>query len=276
MSENTWLQKLRHLVTREPHSHAQLIDVLREAEQRHVLDQDELQMIEGVLAVSDKKARDVMIPRQQMIVVDAEETIAAALPIITQSQHSRFPIVGETPDTIIGILLAKDLLISLSEGKAKDKLIRDFIRPVVFIPESKRLDILLKEFRQDRNHMAIVVDEYGASSGLITIEDVLEEIVGEIEDEHDTDEKNTLIHLVHDNLFHVNALTPIETFNSYFHTDFSDEDFDTIGGLVLQQFGRLPKRNEKITFGHFDVTVIKASRRGIQFLAFLLKDKEVL
>ena len=268
MSEHSWLYKLTHLLSREPHSQSQLIDILRDAEQRHLLDQDALQMIEGVLAVAEKKVRDVMIPHPQMIVIEADAKPADALPVIIHSQHSRFPVIGDTPDTVIGILLAKDLLPALVEQKTKESFIRDFIRPPIFIPESKRLDVLLKEFRQNRNHMAIVVDEYGMTSGLITIEDVLEEIVGEIADEYDIEESNALIQSMNDNTFLVNALTPIATFNEHFHTQLTDEDFDTIGGLVLQQFSRLPKRNEKITLANFEVTVIKASRRGIQLLQF--------
>lgn len=268
MSEHSWIHKLTQLLSREPHSQAQLINVLRDAEQRDLLDQDALQMIEGVLAVSTKKARDVMIPRQQIIFVEGNATPADSLNTIIQSQHSRFPVTGDTKETVIGILLAKDLLRVLLEEKSSESLIRDFTRPAVFIPESKRLDILLKEFRENRHHMAIVIDEYGAVSGLITIENVLEEIVGEIEDEYDIEETNTFVQSIDPSISKVNALTPIADFNRHFDTDFSDEDFDTIGGLVLQKFGYLPKRNEKTILGDFEVTVIKASRRGIQLLQF--------
>lgn len=271
MSEQSWLYKLTHFLSREPHSQSQLIDVLRDAEERHLLDQDALQMIEGVLAVSDKKVRDVMIPRPQMVVVKGDETPKEALPLMIQSQHSRFPVVSENPDVIIGILLAKDLLAVLLEDKTTHAFVRDFIRPALFIPESKRLDVLLKEFRQNRNHMAIVVDEYGTTSGLITIEDVLEEIVGDIADEYDIEESHGYIQSINETRYLVNALTPIKIFNSHFYTTLSDEDFDTIGGLVLQQFGRLPKRNEKTRLEDFEVTVIKASRRGIQLLEFSKK-----
>jgi len=271
MSEHSWLQRLTHFLTREPHSQAQLIDILREAEARHLLDQDALQMIEGVLAVSDKKVRDVMVPRTHMIVLEGDASPLNALPTMIQSQHSRFPVIHETPDQVLGILLAKDLLAALSNQKAESTSIKEYMRPALFIPESKRLDILLKEFRQNRNHMAIVVDEYGKPSGLITIEDVLEEIVGEIEDEYDIDEVHGNIQPISIDTFLINALTPIADFNAFFHTDFSDEDFDTIGGLALQKFGCVPKRNEKTDIGNFEVTIVKANRRAIKLLQFKKK-----
>lgn len=267
MSEQSWFEKLSHLLSREAHSQQQLIEILRDAEHRQLIDHDALKMIEGVLAVSDKKVCDIMIPRPQMIVIEGNAHPVDMLPTIIQSQHSRFPVFGEQPDKIIGILLAKDLLRFCIDNN-KETTVRDLIRPAVFVPESKPLDMLLKEFRSSRNHMAIVVDEYGGIAGLVTIEDVLEEIVGDIEDEYDIDEKEVTINEIQKDIFQVNALTTIDDFNAYFDTDFSTDDFDTIGGLIVQQFGYLPKRDEKIHFGDFDVQVLKATRRGIQLLQF--------
>lgn len=264
--EQSWFEKLSYFLSREPHSQSQLIDMLRDAEQRQLIDRDALQMIEGVIAVSDKKVRDVMIPRSKMVVLEANAQPKSVLPAVIQSQHSRFPVISEDPDKIIGIILAKDLLPFVMESSSQTQCIRDLMRPVVFIPESKKLDVLLKELRLNRNHMAIVVDEYGNVSGLVTIEDVLEEIVGEIEDEYDVDEKESLITQIDKNLYLVNAFTPITDFNTFFQCQFSGQDVDTIGGLVLQKFGYLPKRNEKIYLQNFEVTVAKANKRGIQLL----------
>jgi magnesium and cobalt transporter len=262
----SWFERLSHFLSREPHSQSQLIEMLRDAQQRELIDHDALKMIEGVLAVSGKKVRDVMVPRPQMVVVESDAHPTDILPLIIQSQHSRFPVMGDTPDKVLGILLAKDLLPFTIAPKPHQSHVRDLVRPAIFIPESKPLDILLKEFRLNRNHMAIVVDEYGSTSGLVTIEDVLEQIVGEIEDEYDVDDKEPSIKEIEKNIFLVNALTPIDTFNHYFHADFSDADFDTIGGLILQKFGYLPKRNETITFDNFEVLILKATRRGIQWV----------
>lgn len=258
-------EKLQRLLSQEPQNEAQLIDILHAAQQRQLLDAEALQMIEGVLAVSDMHARDIMIPRPQMVTVDADASPEAAIPAIISSRHSRFPVIGESRDKILGILLAKDLLSVLVKNKGYQK-IRDFIRPANVIPESKRLDVLLKEFRLNRNHMAIVVDEYGSAAGLVTIEDVLEQIVGDIEDEYDVNEKKTFINRVDKSEYLVNALTPIEAFNNYFHTNLPTEDFDTIGGLISQKFGYLPKRNEVIKLNKFQVTIVKAGRRGIKLL----------
>ncbi len=264
----TWFEKLSHLLSREPHSQQQLIEILRDAQQRELIDRDALKMIEGVLAVSDKKVRDIMIPRSKMVVIEGDAHPNDVLPTIIHSKHSRFPVMGEDRDKILGILLAKDLLPFTIEPKNNDGYVRDLIRPATFIPESKPLDRLLKEFRANHNHMAIVIDEYGSVAGLVTIEDVLEQIVGEIEDEYDIDEKELMIKEIEKNVYLVNALTPIDIVNHHFHTDFSNTDFDTIGGLILQKFSYLPKRDEKIMLGDFEVQVIKATRRGIQILQF--------
>lgn len=264
-----WFERLSHALLREPQDREQLIELLHDANERDLLDDDAMHMIEGVLQVSQMKVRDIMIPRPQMVVIHEHMTPSEAIPIIIEAGHSRYPVIGEKSDKIIGILLAKDLL-QLSETqhhiKAKPLHIRDLIRPATFIPESKRLDVLLKEFRLTHNHMAIVVDEYGNIDGLITIEDVLEQIVGDIEDEYDTAEEEPNIKQISDAEFRVKALTPIEEFNHYFATEFDDEDYDTVGGLILQQFSHLPKQGESILIGAFQITVLQASHRGIQLL----------
>ncbi len=274
-NEKTWFERISHFLIREPHSQKQLIDMLHDAHERALIDSDALQMIEGVLAVADKKVSDIMVPRTQMVVVDGDARPIDILTIIIESQHSRFPVMGDTPDKILGILLAKDILpFTLNSNDDTNRFVRDLVRPAIFIHESKPLDVLLKEFRLNRNHMAIVVDEYGGIAGLVTIEDVLEQIVGDIEDEYDVEDKEAFIRPIEKNSYLVNALTPIDDFNAYFKTNFIDDHFDTIGGLIVHQFGHLPKRNEKITFEHFEVLVIKATRRGIQMLQFNALKKE--
>ena len=273
----SWFERLSHALLREPQDRRQLIKLLHDAKDRQLLDADALDMIEGVLQVSESQVRDVMIPRPQMIVVEEDMDPETAIPLIVKSAHSRFPVVGENRDNIIGILLAKDLLkLTAGEQYAHVK-IRDLVRPATFIPESKRLDVLLKEFRLNRNHMAIVVDEYGGIAGLVTIEDVLEEIVGEIADEYDTTEQEPLIKQLGDNAYSVKALTPIEEFNEYFNTDYEHEDFDTVGGLILQKFSHLPKPGETIEFDDFKVKVVQAETRGIKLVRItrlLNKDEE--
>ncbi len=259
------ISKIKKLFSCEPQNESQLVDMLHGAEQRQLIDAEALQMMESILAVSDMHARDIMVPRPQMIIINADDSPQTAIPSIIESRHSRFPVIGDDRDKVLGILLAKDLL-TITHTTKTPQTIRDFIRPAIFIPESKRLNILLKEFRLNRNHMAIVVDEYGIAAGLVTIEDVLEQIVGDIEDEYDVNEKKTFIHQLEKDEYLVNALTPIEIFNNYFHTNFTTEDFDTVGGLVLQKFGYLPKRNEITKLDRYQVTVIKASRRGIKLL----------
>jgi len=242
-SSRSWLRRVRRVLTSGPEDRAQLIQLLRDAQRSHLIDADALTMIEGVLQVAEMQVRDIMIPRSQMAVVDHDSMLEDILPVLTESGHSRFPVVGDNQDEIVGILLAKDLLGYYVSDNAPAFNVRDILRPVVFIPESKRLNVLLKEFRSSRNHMAIVVNEYGGVDGLVTIEDVLEQIVGDIADEHDLDESVYI--LKHsDRRFTIKALTPIEQFNEYFDTRFSDEEFDTIGGLVTRQFGHLPKRGE--------------------------------
>jgi len=264
--QKSWLKRLSHFLSREPRDREQLKDILRDAKDRHLLDQEALGMIEGVLKVSEMKVRDVMVPRAQMVVVEHDATPHQALPIIKDSAHSRFPIIRESRDEVIGILLAKDLLQYSVEEKQANIQMKDLLRPAIFIPESKRLNVLLKDFRMNHNHMAIVVDEYGDVAGLVTIEDVLEQIVGDIEDEYDTSDDEPDIKQLNQNDFTVKALTPINEFNEYFSTTISDQDFDTIGGYVMQQFGHMPTRGESITIDSLKITIILASKRRIQLL----------
>jgi magnesium and cobalt transporter len=222
-------------------------------------------MIQGVLRVGDQHVRDIMVPRSQMVVLERDSGPQQLLPAVIESGHSRFPVIGDDRDQIVGILLAKDLLRYFAEGTKGSFDIREVLRPAAFVPESKRLNVLLKEFRASRNHMAIVVDEYGGVSGLVTIEDVIEEIVGEIADEYDTDEDQT-IRKEADGQFAVQALTRVQEFNAYFGTRFNDEEYDTIGGLVMHQFGRLPKRGEAVTMEGHEFKVLRSDRRRIDML----------
>ena len=264
--QTAWTGWLRRLVGGgEPRDRAELTDELREAGSRGLIDADALTMIEGVLGVADLQVRDIMVPRSQMVVLDRDDTPEKVLPVIVESGHSRFPVIGEDRDQVVGLLLAKDLLRYFSEGGRDNFDMRDLLRPTVFVPESKRLNVLLKEFRVSRNHMAVVVDEYGGVSGLVTIEDVIEEIVGDIADEYDIEEDQT-IRRESERQFAVHALARIEDFNEYFGTSFSDEEFDTIGGLVMHQFGRLPKRGEAVTIGGIEFKVLRSDRRRIDLL----------
>jgi magnesium and cobalt transporter len=226
-------------------------------------------MLSGVLEVSETQVRDVMVPRSQMIVIDDEDSFDEILSVIVESGHSRFPVIGEDRDEILGVLLAKDLLRYFGSEMAKDVAIAKLLRPVSMIPESKRLNALLKEFRDSHNHMAIVVDEYGGVAGLLTIEDVLEEIVGEIDDEHDHQEAAFIRPDGDRNgrpSFAVRALTRVEDFNEYFECELSDDEYDTIGGLIMHELGRLPRGGERLEFGGFEFSVIKADKRRIDAL----------
>jgi magnesium and cobalt transporter len=233
------------------------------------LDAEERSMLTGVLEVSETQVRDVMVPRSQMVVINVEDDFQQTLATIVESGHSRFPVIGEDRDEVLGILLAKDLLRYFGTDAAKEIVIQKVLRPAAVIPESKRLNALLNEFRASHNHMAIVVDEYGGIAGLLTIEDVLEEIVGEIEDEHD-DEEVEFIRPDGDRngkpSYAVRALTRIEDFNEYFECELDDEEYDTVGGLVMHELGRLPRRGEKVHFGGFEFAVIKADKRRIDAL----------
>ncbi len=262
---STWIGKIREVFTEGVHDREDLVQVLRKAQRNKVIDSECLSIVEGALSVADMQVRDIMIPRSQVVTVSASAEPQDILPIVIEAQHSRFPVIGENLDEVVGILLAKDLLKLALERGGKKFDIKDVLRPATFIPESKRLNVLLKEFRENRNHMAIVIDEYGDLAGLCTIEDVLEQIVGEIEDEHDTDDE-VFIKTMDGNHFTVKALTPIAEFNEFFDSDFPEEDFDTIGGLVLSQFGRIPQREESMKIGSFLFKVLNADNRQIRLL----------
>lgn len=263
--DKSWIEKLANAFTPDPKTRDELLAVLRSARDHEVIDGDALRIIEGALRVGDMQVREIMIPRPQMEVIKSDLPLARLLPKIIDSAHSRYPVVGENSDEVLGILLAKDLLPQILEQNADGFDVRQHLRPATFVPESKRLNVLLREFRENRNHMAIVIDEYGGVAGLVTIEDVLEEIVGDIEDEHDVDH-DVFIRKVTDDDFIIKALTPIEEFNERFKADFSDEEFDTIGGIILQQFGYLPRRNEVATVGGFEFRVLNADNRQIHLL----------
>jgi len=261
----SWLRRLLESLAGEPQDLEELSEVLTDARERGLIDTDVFAMLEGVLQVSEIQVRDVMVPRSQMVVIQRDEPPERILPVVVESGHSRFPVVGEDRDEVVGILLAKDLLRYFADGGEGQFDIRECVRPAIFIPESKRLNVLLKEFRVSHNHMAIVVDEYGGVSGLLTIEDVLEQIVGDIGDEYDVDEGEG-IRKEAERVFAVPALTRIEDFNSTFGTRFSDEEFDTIGGLVLHELGRMPRRGEAIEIGGVELKVVRADRRRIETL----------
>lgn len=258
------LERLSALIMREPEDREQLIELLRSAYERNLLDADALAMIEGVMQVSEMQARDIMVPRSQMDVIDINESPGQFIPMVIQTAHSRFPVIGTNKDDVLGILLAKDLL-RYYAGEEEFN-VREMLRPAVFIPEAKPLNVLLKEFRKNRNHIAIVVDEYGGVSGLITIEDVLEQIVGDIEDEYDFDDIEDNIVQEKGGQYRVKALTEIADFNSVFGTAYDDEEFDTIGGVVLQRFGRVPKRGEQISFDNLIYKVLRADSRRLHLL----------
>ena len=258
------LERLGAWLAREPEDREELVELLRSSYERNLLDADALAMIEGVLQVSEMQARDVMVPRAQMDVIDIRESPDQFIPTLIQTGHSRFPVIGENKDDVIGILLAKDLL-RYYAGEEEFN-VRDMLRPAVFIPGSKPLNVLLKEFRKNRNHMAIVVDEYGGVAGLITIEAVIEQIVGDIEDEHDYEDVEDNIVPEKGGLFRVKALAEIADFNQAFGTRYSEQDFDTIGGLVLSRFGRVPKRGESISFDNLVFKVLRADSRRLHLL----------
>jgi magnesium and cobalt transporter len=264
-----WLNKLKNLYNREPQNREDFLDTLQLARDQSLIDMDAQSMIEGVLAVSDLRVRDIMIPRAEMAVIGRDDTLEQVLPVVIESAHSRFPVIGEDRAEVVGILLAKDLLQYCGEN-AKKFNIRDVVRKAVFVPESKRLNVLLKEFRTNRNHMAIVIDEYGTAAGLVTIEDVLEQIVGEIEDEHDFDD-DVMILQRSEYEFTIKAQLDIDDFNERFDTDFSDEEFDTIGGIVTKAFGHLPKSGETVVIDRFEFRVIRADSRKIRLLAVRLE-----
>ncbi|MDP2153487.1 MAG: transporter associated domain-containing protein [Methylotenera sp.] len=254
------LERLSHFLLREPEDREQLVELLHSAYENSLMDADSLAMIEGVLQVSEMQVRDIMIPRSQMDVIDITDPPEVFIPNVIETAHSRFPVIEGNKNDVIGILLAKDLLRYYA---GDDFEVRDMLRPAVFIPEAKRLNVLLKEFRSSRNHIAIVVDEYGGVAGMVTIEDVLEQIVGDIEDEYDYDEDEDNIIQNADGQFRVKALTEIADFNEVVGTTFSDEEFSTIGGLVVSKFGHLPKRNEEVSFNGIHVKILRADSRRL-------------
>ncbi|OGI41985.1 MAG: magnesium/cobalt efflux protein [Candidatus Muproteobacteria bacterium RBG_16_64_11] len=266
--DRSFLDRLGMALLGEPSTRQQLLEVLRDSQTRDLLDRDALDMIEGVLQVSEMQVRDIMVPRSQMDVVDKGTTPETYLPQVIASGHSRFPMVDGDKDKVVGILLAKDLLryFMLEKRRRARFDINDFLRPVVFVPESKRLNVLLREFRMSRNHMAIVVDEYGGVAGLVTIEDVLEQIVGEIKDEYDIDADDVMIRERGDREYVVKALTPLEEFNARFQKQFQQDEIDTIGGVVIGKFGHLPKRGEKIDLEGLRFEVLRSDSRRIHLL----------
>jgi magnesium and cobalt transporter len=265
-----WFQRLGQALSGEPRDREELLELLNDARERNLFDADAQTMLEGVLQVADMQVRDVMIPRAQMVVLEKDADLEQALAVASESGHSRFPVVGESRDEVIGIVLAKDLLNHFVENADGDFNIREYLRPAPFVPESMHLNILLKKFKASRNHLAIVADEYGGVAGLVTIEDVLEQIVGDIDDEYDVDDEARILKHT-DTRYTVKALTPVEDFNEYFSTTLSDEDFETVGGLVTHAFGHLPKRGEKIEFGGFRFKVLRADSRRVHLLEALRK-----
>ena len=261
----SWRDWVTDLFSGEPSDRGELLEVLRDAADRAILDGEALNIIFGALQVSDVHARDIMIPRSQLVSVKADAPLPTLLVQIIESQHSRFPVIGDDLDDIKGILHAKDLLPLLLQDDREDFDLKDCIRPASIIPESKRLNILLQEFRQTRNHMAVVIDEYGHVSGVVTIEDVLEQIVGEIEDEYDVDD-DSFIKALDSGSYTVKALTTVEDFNAYFEANFDEDASDTIGGVVLRKFGRLPERGDKVSVDRFDFQVLHADSRRIRLL----------
>ncbi len=261
----SWIERLGQALQGELKDREQLMAVLNEAHKNNIIDHEAFSMIDGALQVAEMQVRDIMLPRSQMIVLEMDSTEEELMDTVVVSAHSRFPVVGDSKDEIVGILLAKDLLPHLVNSSDEKLKIRDVLRPAVFIPESKRLNVLLKEFRSTRNHIAIVVDEYGGVAGMVTIEDVLEQIVGEIEDEHDFDEDTFIYEHAKDRAT-VKAITPIEDFNEHFKTRFSENEFDTIGGIVMQAFGRVPKRGDIVIIENFEFKVLRSTSRRISLL----------
>jgi magnesium and cobalt transporter len=270
-SDKSWIEKIAQAFSGEPKTRGDLIEILKIAQQNEIIDSEAQSIIEGALEVSDQQVREVLVPRPQMVVVKSSDSPETILTTVIQAGHSRFPVIGETLDDVLGILLAKDLLpLVLKQNLAEFDLLQT-VRPATFVPESKRLNVLLREFRERRNHMAVVIDEYGGVSGLITIEDVLEEIVGEIEDEYDSD-NDVFIKKLADNDYIIKALTPIDDFNDHFSSRLNDDEFDTIGGLLMKSFGHVPQRNEETVIEGFSFKVLNADNRRIHLLRMSATD----
>lgn len=261
----SWLERLGQALSSEPRNREELIEELRAAQANGLLSADTLAMMEGAITVTQQSVADVMVPRAQMVSIDVESPYLDVVKIAVESGHSRFPVHGEDRDEVLGILLAKDLLRAVAEGRQPETL-RELLRPAVLIPESKRLNVLLKEFRLSRNHMAIVVDEYGGVAGLVTIEDLLEQIVGEIDDEYDDEPAEGLIEAQADGRYVVDALTPIGDFNKQFGADFDDRQYDTLGGMLTAAIGHLPETGEEVSIGRFDFRIARADARRVHAL----------
>jgi magnesium and cobalt transporter len=261
-----WLRRITQTLGGEPHDREALMARVLEAREHGLIDAEAAAMLQGVLDVADLQVRDIMVPRAQMAVVRREQPAAEILARVIESGHSRFPVMDDDRDDIVGVLLAKDLLRLSAAGKQERFDIREFMRPAVFVPESKRLNVLLKEFRRNRNHMAMVVDEYGGVSGLVTIEDVIEQIVGEIDDEFDVEDEDQNIRKEADRQYAVRGVTRLEEFNEYFGTALQDEDFDTVAGLVMKNLGRLPRRGEAVSLAGLELRVVRVDRRRVDLL----------
>lgn len=262
----SWLERFTDLFSDDPQSRQDIKDIVREAAERSIVDSDTLTILEGALQVSEMQVRDIMVPRSQMVAIGINDPIQEFLPRIIESAHSRFPVLGEGQNEVLGVLLAKDLLPLILNGQRDSFVLQDILRPTTFVPESKRLNVLLREFRATRNHMAVVVDEFGGAAGLVTIEDVLEQIVGDIEDEHDDHDEDGNIKVMDDGAIMVKALTPVEDFNEHFHTHLPDDDFDTVGGIVIHHFGRVPECNESIRIDQWQFKVVNGTSRQINLL----------
>lgn len=261
----TWFDRIAQIFGGEPRDKEQLVELLKDAESRALMGHDALSMIEGVLSVSELRVRDIMVPRAEMVHVRRDDPFERILEIVIESAHSRFPVTAEDRSEVVGVLIAKDLLSHCGGQQSRPFNLRELLRPPTFVPESKRLNVLLKEFRSTRNHMAIVVDEYGGAAGVVTIEDVLEQIVGEIEDEHDIEEESW-IHQRGEHDFVVKARCPIEDFDEYFGSALDNDEFDTIGGFVVNAFGHVPKRSEHVHIEGFRITVMSADSRRVLLL----------
>lgn len=267
LKPKNWIDRVNHFLTGEPQDREQLLGVLKEAQENELLNKEAFSMIEGVLQVSEMRVRDIMIPRIQMVAVPHDAKLSSIFPLVIESAYSRFPVIDEDRSVVIGVLMTKDLLIH--SRKDEHLKVEQIMRSVAFVPESKRLNVLLNEFRTMRHHMAIVIDEYGTCAGLATIEDILEQIVGEIEDEHDIEEEEHII-LRSDNEYTVKALTPIDDFNDYFGSSLDDKEFETIGGLVVYNLEHLPKKGEKLEIDRFRFEVLKTDVRRIHLLKLKL------
>jgi len=264
--EKSWIDKIKTIFGSQVADKKDLVDQLRLAQEEKIIDVDALSIIEGALQVGDMQVREIMIPRPQIAMLNTKSSLEEILQIVTETAHSRFPVTGENSDDIIGILLAKDLIpLLLEKNSSKRFNIKDIVRPVTVIPEYKRLNVLLKEFRENRNHMAIVIDEYGGLAGAVTIEDILEQIVGEIEDEYDVDDED-YIKTSDGESYIVKAITPLDEFNEYFHSNFTSDEMGTIGGILLNQFGHIPSRNERIGIGPYVFKILNADGRQIRLI----------